>query len=44
MSKEHKHRRDDRKKPQLSLKEKRAKKHEKRHPKSVSRPEDLPIE
>lgn len=31
MSKETKHRKDERKKPMLSLKEKRAKKHEKQH-------------
>lgn len=31
MGKEFKHRRDDKKKPQLSLKERRAKKHEKQN-------------
>ncbi|MFI5344395.1 MAG: hypothetical protein ACHQUC_09270 [Chlamydiales bacterium] len=31
MAKESKHRRDERKKPSLSFKEKRARKHEKRH-------------
>jgi hypothetical protein len=44
MSKEQKHRKDERKKPQLSLKEKRAKKHEKKHPKQVTRPEDISVE
>jgi len=33
MSKESKHRREERKKPQMTLKERRSKKHEKKHPK-----------
>lgn len=34
MSKEHKQRRDEKKKPLLSLKERRAKKHDKKHPRT----------
>lgn len=35
MSKEYRHKRDDKKKPIMSLKEKRAKKHEKKLPKEI---------
>lgn len=35
MTKESKHRREDRKKPQMTLKERRAKKHEKKHQKEA---------
>lgn len=40
MSKESKHRREDKKKPTMTLKERRAKKHEKRHPQQDHRIED----
>jgi hypothetical protein len=44
MSKEHKNRKDERKKPQMSLKERRAKKHEKRMQKfeQAHRIEEIP--
>lgn len=35
MSKEHRHKRDEGKKPAMSLKEKRAKKHEKKQQKEI---------
>lgn len=45
MSKETKHRRDDRKKATMTLKERRAKKHEKRHQKyEPTRIEEHPTE
>lgn len=36
MAKESRNRRDERKKPALTLKEKRAKKHEKKHPREIN--------
>lgn len=44
MSKETKHRKDERKKPQLSLKEKRARKHEKREGKGKEFTDELIVE
>ena len=41
MAKESKHRRDERKKPTMSLKERRAKKHEKKAFKNVQHVEDI---
>lgn len=35
MAKESRHRRDERKKPMMTLKERRAKKHEKKHPREI---------
>ncbi len=43
MSKEMKHRRDDKKKATMTLKERRAKKHEKKHQKQEHRIDETPI-
>lgn len=44
MSKDHKHRKEDKKKPIMSLKERRAKKHEKRQHKIEHRIEDVNVD
>lgn len=44
MSKEHKHRKDDKKKPTMSLKERRAFKHEKKQQKQEHRVDDTIVE
>lgn len=44
MSKESKHRREDRKKPTMSLKERRAKKHEKKSHKQEHRIDETPVQ
>ncbi len=44
MGKEMKHRRDDKKKPTMSLKERRAKKHEKKLQKHEHRIDETPVQ
>lgn len=44
MAKESKHRRDERKKPTMTLKERRAKKHEKKHPRGIPTAESPALE
>lgn len=44
MAKESRHHRDERKKPMLSLKEKRARKHEKKHPREIPMTEGPALE
>lgn len=43
MAKESRHRRDERKKPTMTLKEKRARKHEKKHPRELPSVENPPL-
>lgn len=44
MAKESRSRRDDRKKPTMTLKERRAKKHEKKHPRDIPTVESPTLE